>query len=107
MADVDAEAVADIVDEVDAAGYDEGYVEDTRIEMGDVSLDSSAHQILMARIDPIEWKIELERVGPKLKAKQQLSMNEWRAHVDLTISSKGHIEKVLGETKSDLQGLNK
>jgi hypothetical protein len=75
--------------------------------MGEVSLDHSAHQILLPRIDPIEWKIELERVGPKLKQRQQTSMNEWRAHVDMTISSKSHIEKVLDETQTDLQGLNK
>lgn len=78
-----------------------------RMEMNEVSLDHSAHQILLPRVDPIEWKIELERVGPKLRSKQQLSMNEWRAHVDLTVSSKGHIEKVLSETKGDLSAMNK
>jgi hypothetical protein len=58
-------------------------------------------------VDPIIWKTELERVGPKLKAKQRLPTNEWRSHVDLTVTSKGHIEKVLSDTQGDLRGLNR
>lgn len=53
------------------------------------------------------WKTELERVGPKLKAKQNIPSNEWRSHVDLTVTSKGHIEKVLSETQGDLRSLNR
>lgn len=48
----------------------------------DGAIDEAAHQILQAAIDPIEWKTELERVGPKLRAQQQLPTHEWRAHVD-------------------------
>jgi len=36
------------------------------------------HQILQALVDPVEWKTELERVGPKLKSNLQTSVNEWR-----------------------------
>lgn len=46
-------------------------------------------------------------MGPKLKAQQQLSTNEWRAHVDQTVANNQHIEKVLEETQSDLQTMNK
>jgi hypothetical protein len=60
-----------------------------------------------AQVDPVEWKTELERVGPKLRANQQLTTNEWRAHVDQTVTSKGHIEKVLGDTQGDLHAMNK
>ena len=60
-----------------------------------------------AIVDPIAWKTELERVGPKLRAQQQLSTNEWRAHVDQTVANNQHIEKVLEETQSDLQIMNK
>ncbi len=73
----------------------------------DASLDGSTHHILQAAVDPIEWKTELERVGPKLRASLQLSTNEWRSHVDQTVTSKEHIEKVLGETQGDLQTMNK
>ena len=63
--------------------------------------------LLKALVDPVAWKTELERVGPKLKAQQQLSTNEWRAHVDQTVANNQHIEKVLEETQSDLQTMNK
>jgi estrogen-related receptor beta like 1 len=58
-------------------------------------------------VDPIHWKTELERVGPKLRAKQALPSNEWRAHVDMTVLNKGRIEAVLDETQADLTGLNR
>lgn len=114
LVNTDAEAAPpeddnqDILDDIDGVPVEEELLhEDGRLEMSEVSLDSSAHQILLPRIDPIEWKIELERVGPKLRSKQQSSMNEWRAHVDMTVSSKSNIEKVLGETQGDLSAMNK
>jgi intraflagellar transport protein 57 len=73
----------------------------------DASLDASHHNILQALVDPVEWKTELERVGPKLRANQQLATNEWRSHVDQTVSSKNQIEKVLAETQGDLQSMHK
>jgi intraflagellar transport protein 57 len=48
-----------------------------------------------------------ERVGPKLRSHQQLSLNEWRAHVDQTVSSKSQIENVLSNTQGDLKALNR
>ena len=42
-----------------------------RVEASDVdpnALDDSAHHMLHAQIDPIEWKTEVERVAPKLRA---------------------------------------
>ena len=96
------------MDEVDLdVEEDVLFNEAANVEISEVSLDSSAHHILVAQVDPVEWKTELERVGPKLRAQQQLPTNEWRAHVDQTISSKGHIEKVLQDTQGDLQTLNR
>lgn len=48
----------------------------------EVSIDSSNHNILQALVDPIEWKTELERVGPKLRTNLQLSTNgmtKWKS----------------------------
>jgi estrogen-related receptor beta like 1 len=74
----------------------------------EVSVDNSNHQILQAMVDPIEWKTELERVGPKLRSNQSTSAtNEWRSHVDQTVTSKSQIEKVLGDTQSELSNMNK
>ncbi len=80
------------------------FEEPSRIEG---SIDLANHQILQAAIDPLEWKTELERVGPKLRSNVVPSNNEWRAHVDQTVTSKGHIEKLMGESQGDLQSLNK
>ena len=75
-------------------------------DVNDSILDGSSRQILHGQIDPIEWKIELERVGQKLKAQQVISTNEWRAHVDQTITSKDSIDRILAGTKGDLTALN-
>ena len=75
-------------------------------DVDDSILDGSSRQILYGQIDPIEWKTELERVGQKLKAQQVVSTNEWRAHVDQTITSKDSIDKILVDTKGGLGALN-
>lgn len=96
----------DVIEDDLAGGVDEDlqFEEASRL---DASLDASHHNILQALVDPVEWKTELERVGPKLRANQQLVTNEWRSHVDQTVTSKGHIEKVLADTQGDLQSMNK
>lgn len=100
--------VDDIDEEPDLAIEDDTlFAEAARNEMADVSIDGSAHQILHTQVDPVKWKTELERVGPKLRTQQQLATNEWRAHVDQTAASKGHITKVLADTQGDLQTMHK
>ena len=70
--------------------------------------DNINHQILQALVDPVEWKTELERVGPKLKSNLQTSVNEWRSHVDQTMNSKNYIEKAMGgDTHGELVSMNK
>lgn len=114
MADpVDDDQQDDIEDELDGGGafeddfYGGGGQHEDRLESSEVSLDGSHRQIHTSAVDPIVWKTELERVGPKLRAKQALPSNEWRAHVDMTVTNKGHIEKVLDDTQADLTGLNR
>ena len=70
-------------------------------------MDNSAHHMLTSHIDPVAWKTELERVGPRLRAQQQLASNEWRAHVDQTVSSKSQIEQLLSIAQGDLKSLNR
>jgi len=96
----------DIAEDEELGGPDDDVMFEDPSKL-EVSIDSSNHNILQALVDPVEWKTELERVGPKLRTNQQLSTNEWRAHVDQTVSSKVQIEKVLGDTQGDLQAMNK
>lgn len=105
--DDDGDDAGDVADEADDDVVDDVLFQEMQAEIAEVSLDGSAHQILHAQVDPIEWKTELERVGPKLRAQQQLTSNEWRAHVDSTVHNKGQIEKVLSDTQGDLQAINR
>lgn len=102
----DDEIVDDAVGDADDDAMFDDYAK-TANDIGDTSLDNSSNQILTSYTDPIEWKTELERVGPKLRAQQQLSTNEWRSHVDQTTSSKGQIDKILVDTQSDLKGIER
>lgn len=72
-----------------------------------VSIDATAHHMIHAQIDPIAWKTELERVAPKLRAQQMPSTNEWRAHVDQTVTTKAQIEKLMGDSANELFSMNK
>lgn len=106
--DLDDDLDQGIDEEVEGGVDDDAlFHEPQGTEVDEMSMDSSAHQILHADVDPVAWKTELERVGPRLKAQQQLSSNEWRAHVDQTCGSREKIDKVLAETQGDLKGLNK
>ena len=96
----------DIEEEEDVFNDDGGDKAGSGNDLNDSILDGSSRQILVGQIDPLEWKTELERVGQKLKTSQVTSTNEWRAHVDQTITSKENIDKLLGDTKGDLAGLN-
>ena len=58
--------------------------------------------LLHGMIDPNEWKIELERVAPKLKSLQFRANSEWRNHIVQVVDSTTSIEKVVSNTKSDI-----
>ena len=104
----DEEEKDEIEDEVEGTIDDDLFFQESAAADGpETSLDTSAHHMLTSHIDPVAWKTELERVGPKLKSKQQLSLNEWRAHVDQTVTSKAQIEQVLSNTQGDLKALNR
>jgi intraflagellar transport protein 57 len=105
---------ADDIDEdelLDLPQDDDALLEEAGLPGGagnlESSLEQSSHNILRAAVDPMEWKTELERVGPKLRANQHFSSNEWRSHVDQTLASKEQIGKVLSETQVDLQAMYK
>ena len=93
-------------DAVSGADHNNGRAEGQEYE----ALDSSAHNILHAALDPNEWKLEVERVAPKLRQQAgvgALGGSEWRAHVDQTVQSKDHIEKIMASTRDDLSVVGK
>lgn len=71
----------------------------------EAELDDSVAQI-EARVDPAEWKLELERVGPKLKITLAADTKDWRSHLEQAHSHKKEIEQLLPESKVHLDKVN-
>lgn len=98
----------DIIEEDTAGvgGADEEllYEDTSRLE---TSMDNSVMNILQPQIDPLEWKTELERVGPKLTSTVAAGGNEWRAHVDQSVRGQEQIGKLMSISKGDLGMLNR
>jgi hypothetical protein len=76
-AQVDEEAdLGEVDDEVEAIAEEEAVFSENNTSNNGahgrdtdegLALSGSQYQVLEAKIDPLEWKKELERVGPKLK----------------------------------------
>ncbi len=98
--DDDEDEIADDAGEAAEDGIIDGFA---KPDIADTSLDQSSFQMLNNYTDPIEWKTELERVGPRLRANQSMSSNEWRSHVDQTVSTKAVIDKLLTDTHDELK----
>jgi len=64
-------------------------------------------EVIESTIDPKDWLLELERVGPLLKSTaQEIDHKEWRTHLEQTKTEKEKISKVLPETQGSLQQLS-
>jgi estrogen-related receptor beta like 1 len=68
---------------------------------GEPELDESV-AVIEGRVDPAEWKLELERVGPKLKITLAADTKDWRSHLEQAHSHKKEIESLLPESRSQL-----
>jgi len=76
--DVDGEDsdIDDIEDEIEVAEEERPMFEVAAEDVMD--LDNENHQIIDSNVDPIEWKTELERVGPRLRTGGSALGKEWR-----------------------------
>jgi estrogen-related receptor beta like 1 len=61
--------------------------------------------MLEADLDPVEWKMELERVGPRLKVKHVSHGKEWRAHLEATRRHERTISRILPPTQQQLKAI--
>ncbi|CAM9690841.1 unnamed protein product [Scytosiphon promiscuus] len=71
-------------------------------EDDDNGISDSQGAMLEAQIDPVEWKRELERVGPKLKMAASAVGKEWRGHVEQTKKHEKAIQAALPVTTTQL-----
>ncbi|CAM9112777.1 unnamed protein product [Ascophyllum nodosum] len=68
----------------------------------DISFNDSQAAMLETKVDPVEWKRELERVGPRLKMASVAAGKEWRGHVEQTKKLEEAIQAALPVTNMQL-----
>jgi estrogen-related receptor beta like 1 len=71
-----------------------------RSEWGD---QTRPQEILISKVDPNEWKLELERVEPQLKLKAATSGKEWRTHLDAAAKHNSAMTEVFPLARSALE----
>ncbi|RHZ33768.1 hypothetical protein DYB26_009579, partial [Aphanomyces astaci] len=104
-AEVDENVEVEADDEVPVEEEDEELYA-TRGKAEENDLDESAKQIILTSVDPLLWKTELERVGPKLKAKtKEDEGKEWHAHIEQTKKHSMTITENLSGTTAQLKAI--
>ena len=98
----------DIEDEVEVEEENDKWQTAHHQDNESAMIDPAKHEIITSLVDPIEWKTELERVGPRLRAnKNEGGGKEWRVHIDQTTKHENTIQKELPATEASLQAINK
>eukprot|EP00752_Nemacystus_decipiens_P004581 g4181.t1 len=97
MADIADEA--EVEDEEEEHDFSELHKAD---EDDDIGISDSQAAMLETKIDPVEWKRELERVGPRLKMAASAAGKEWRGHVGQTKKHEEAIQAALPVTNTQL-----
>lgn len=108
-AEVDSDAeIASEIDEAAGDGEEDElmYEEDeAKRERAGESDDEKA--VLEATVDPKEWLLEVERVGPKLRVPAPNDGKEWRTHLQQTRTYKQVIDTQFPPCKAQLDKLSK
>lgn len=69
--------------------------------------DEPKADMLEAKIDPAAWRLELERVGPKLKVRGKVTHKEWRTHLDQSAKHEKLLMQTFPELKATLDKIGK
>lgn len=71
--------------------------------------DLEMQQVLEANVDPKQWQMEMERVGPRLKFKFRpgSESKEWRTHIEQSGQHEEKISKIFPESKVTLEKIGK
>ena len=103
------DSIDDDVDAVDDETNNNGLFADLHnedaVNAGGDSLAQSM-AIIESRVDPIEWKTELERVGPRLRTNMNNVGKEWRSHIEQTKKHEDTIKKEIPTTEGTLQQIS-
>lgn len=95
-AEVDESAeLDDGIDDAIAIEEEEGLYMDGLTSPGGANSDPnespSRREIMESSVPAAQWKMELERVAPQLKAIQSVDHKEWRAHLEQTKYGTRHV----------------
>ncbi|GBG73951.1 hypothetical protein CBR_g17666 [Chara braunii] len=104
--DVTADDMAEIAEEMVIPGLEEEEPFMQEVERENdfgISGDAEATAVLESKVDPHEWKLELERVGPQLRVTAVADVKDWRTHLDQTKQMHEQITKHLPECKFQLE----
>jgi hypothetical protein len=78
LEDDEAKILIDSVEDTEEGGMQEVIESPTKTNED----DEDQNAVIESNIDPHEWKIECERVGPLLKVKDVDKEKGWRTHID-------------------------
>ncbi|KDO32853.1 hypothetical protein SPRG_02545 [Saprolegnia parasitica CBS 223.65] len=107
-AEVDENLEVEADDDVVVEEEEELYTDLIRAKTEDSELEASTNQIILAAVDPLLWKTELERVGPKLKSKiKEDDGKEWHTHIEQTKKHDATIQENLASTAAQLKEITK
>jgi len=73
-------------------------------ELNEILNDENVN-LIESQIDPYEWKLELERVGPALKVKTKENLKDWRSKITKVNQLQTSINNVIPEVRSTLERL--
>jgi len=106
-ADVDEDAdLGDIEDEAEVMEEEEAMFSEVVAPLEEEIDDPAAREMITASIDALEWKTELERVGPRLKMPESLLSKEWRAHIEQTKEHERRIQATLPTAQGHMQSMS-
>lgn len=106
--DDDSELILDRVEEEMMAYYTDDSDDDDLINVYDYNVKKKENvKNLTSNVDSESWKLEVERVLPKLKVTIKNDSRDWRIHLDQMKTYKNTIEQSLGGTKLQLEKMHK
>ncbi|DBA04145.1 TPA: hypothetical protein N0F65_004253 [Lagenidium giganteum] len=104
-AEVDEDAEVEAADDTPVGDDEELYSDLVRGKAEEhEALEESFQQMIISEVDPVLWKTELERVGPKLKVRvKEDDGKEWHTHIERTRSHELIMRDLLPRANTQLK----
>nr|CCA14836.1 Intraflagellar Transport Protein 57 putative [Albugo laibachii Nc14] len=100
-AEVDVDAEVETTDEIDVEDDEDLY---SNVVNKVESREESQQQMIISEVDPLLWKAELERVGPRLRIQaKDASGQEWHSHIERARKQETIIQDIVPEATGQLK----